>query len=125
MEYRISFTGKFRKDFKRCIKRNYKISLLEEAMLFLRNGEVPSKYLPHKLSGNYEGRWECHIKPDWLLIWKHDDDQKNDNSGENRGHIVIFFSFLQHNPTHRLLIIASTAFRLSPHLKNSYFSFHE
>ncbi|MFN4764653.1 type II toxin-antitoxin system YafQ family toxin [Gillisia sp. Q332] len=30
----------------------------------------------HKLSGNYKGRWECHIKPDWLLIWKQDDTKK-------------------------------------------------
>jgi len=76
MEYQISFTGKFRKDVKRCIKRNYRMSLLEEILLLLRKGELPPKYFPHKLSGNLQDRWECHIKPDWLLIWKQDDDQK-------------------------------------------------
>lgn len=39
--------------------------ILEEA------GTLPSSYSPHKLSGNYSGFWEGHIKPDWLIIWQH------------------------------------------------------
>ena len=39
-------------------------------------GFLSQEYKPHKLSGDYKGRWECHIKSDWLLIWKQDDDQK-------------------------------------------------
>ncbi|MGC4129045.1 MAG: type II toxin-antitoxin system YafQ family toxin [Bergeyella sp.] len=38
-------------------------------------GTLPAKYKPHKLSGNYAGCWECHIKPDWLLIWKQNDNE--------------------------------------------------
>jgi len=39
-------------------------------------GKLPPKYKPHILSGNYSGHWECHIKPDWLLIWLQDDNSK-------------------------------------------------
>ena len=40
------------------------IRLLEEF------GQLPEEYQPHKLSGGYEGYWEAHIKPGWLIIWK-------------------------------------------------------
>jgi mRNA interferase YafQ len=36
-------------------------------------GTLPKKFLPHKLSGQYKDNWECHIEPDWLLIWNIDD----------------------------------------------------
>jgi mRNA interferase YafQ len=75
MDYSVQFTGQFKKDAKRCKKRNYKIPLLENAMRLLREkGEVPPILNPHKLSGNYKGLWECHLTPDWLLIWKQDDE---------------------------------------------------
>ena len=46
------------------------MSLLNELFLELeKNGTVPAKNKPHKLTGNYKGFWECHIQPDWLLIW--------------------------------------------------------
>jgi len=35
----------------------------------LRNGSLPQKYRPHKLKGNWRGKWECHIESDWLLIY--------------------------------------------------------
>lgn len=77
MDFKVEFSGQFRKDARRCEKRNYKIELLEIVMKLLREkGELPSKYKPHKLSGNYSGFWECHLKPDWLLIWKLDADNK-------------------------------------------------
>ena len=72
--YRISFTNQFKKDIKRCQKRNYDFSLIEIVFELLREkGELPSKYKPHKLSGNYLNYWECHIKGDWLIIWLQDD----------------------------------------------------
>ena len=43
--------------------------------MFESTGELPSKYKPHKLSGRYEGKWECHIMSDWLLIWEQYDDE--------------------------------------------------
>lgn len=39
------------------------------------NGILPSQYKPRKLTGNHQNEWECHIKPDWLLIWKELDDE--------------------------------------------------
>ncbi len=42
-------------------------------MLILeKNGTLPKEYKPHKLTGKYKGLWECHIKTDWLLVWKQD-----------------------------------------------------
>jgi mRNA interferase YafQ len=50
--------------------------LLEKAIEILsQTGTLPSTYRPHKLSGTYEGFWECHIKGDWLLIWKQNDTE--------------------------------------------------
>jgi mRNA interferase YafQ len=38
--------------------------------------ELPEIYTHHLLKGNYKEHWECHIKPDWLLIWLQDDESK-------------------------------------------------
>lgn len=77
MNYAARVSGAFKKDYKRVIKRNYDISLLDNAMEILRvHGELPDKYYPHLLRGNYIGYYECHIKPDWLLIWEIDVEQK-------------------------------------------------
>lgn len=74
--YSISFSNKFKKDFKLCKKRGYNISLLEAVIVLLeQSGTLPGVYKPHKLSGNYAGLWECHIKPDWLLIWSQDEKE--------------------------------------------------
>lgn len=75
--YAISFSTQFKKDYKRCIKRNYDISLLEKVLEVLRKeGNLPTKYKPHILSGNYANFWECHIKGDWLMIWFQNDETK-------------------------------------------------
>lgn len=72
--YKITTTNRFEKEVKICSKRGYDISLLKNVMELLEEkGTLPSKYKPHKLSGNYKNCWECHIKPDWLLIWQQND----------------------------------------------------
>ena len=72
--YEVRITKTFRKDTERCRKRGYNMELLKQAIRLLEaEGKLPSSYRPHKLSGNYEGCWECHIKGDWLLIWNQDD----------------------------------------------------
>ncbi len=43
--------------------------------ILIDTGTVPTLYRPHKLSGNHEGEWECHIGPDWLLIWEQNDTE--------------------------------------------------
>jgi mRNA interferase YafQ len=74
--YKISFSNKFKKDYKLCKKRGCDISKLEEVIILLQeNGKLPPKYKAHMLKGHYEGLWECHIKPDWLLVWLQDNQE--------------------------------------------------
>lgn len=62
-------------DLKRIRKRGYKIQKLEDAINMLANGKtLPSKYKDHALIGDYAGHRECHIEPDWLLIYKIEDN---------------------------------------------------
>ena len=68
--YQISTTTKFEKDLVKCIKQGLAIANLEDVVELLEeNGFLPKKYKPHTLHGNWVGHWECHIEPDWLLIW--------------------------------------------------------
>lgn len=72
--YSISFGSKFKRDFKTIQKRGYPLDQMEEVFYLLeKEGKLPLKYIPHKLSGNYIHCWECHIRPDWLLIWEKDE----------------------------------------------------
>lgn len=62
-KYTLNYTGEFRKDLKLCKKRGYNISLFEKVSKLLETtGTLPPEYHPHKLSGKYEGLWECHIQ---------------------------------------------------------------
>ena len=71
----VKYYSKFKKDYKKIQKRGYKIDLLKEVVDKLRKGEqLPEKYQDHWLSGNYKGFKECHIEPDWLLIYKIEND---------------------------------------------------
>jgi len=69
--YEVTAAKQFQKDYKKCIKRGWQIELLDEAVLLLtESGALPPKYKAHILSGDYANYWECHVKPDWLLLWK-------------------------------------------------------
>ena len=69
--YTIKTSGTFEKDFIRCVKRNYHLKPFEDVIAQLETtGRLPAKYKPHKLAGQYKGFWECHVKPDWLVIWR-------------------------------------------------------
>ena len=71
MAYLISTTHQFEKDLKRCIKRGYPMDEFRTVVQLLeRDGRLPEVYQPHMLHGDRQGQWECHIRPDWLLIWK-------------------------------------------------------
>jgi mRNA interferase YafQ len=77
MSFTIGFSGQFKKDVKLCKKRNYDLLLLQTVFDKLKeNGELPAIYRPHILSGNYSGYWECHIKPDWIMLWLQNNDKK-------------------------------------------------
>lgn len=67
---KIRYSSKFKKDFKTIVKRGYDIKLLEEVLnILVQENPLPQKYLDHPLAGNYAGHRECHITPDWLLIY--------------------------------------------------------
>ena len=69
--FRIRPSGKFQKDVKRMQRRGYNMSLLTEVLKLLADGEpLPAKNKDHNLTGNFKGCRECHITPDWLLIYE-------------------------------------------------------
>ena len=74
-KYTVKYTTAFKKDYKRAIKRGLKIELLEQVVALLSMGEpLPDKNRDHDLSGDWVGHRECHILPDWLLIYRIEDD---------------------------------------------------
>ena len=74
-KYTIKTTTQFKKDYKLAQKRHLDLDLLKEIVTKLANGEsLPAKNKDHSLSNNWKGHRECHITPDWLLIYRYDDD---------------------------------------------------
>jgi mRNA interferase YafQ len=77
MNYKIEYSGKFKKDIKLAKKRGLNLSLFKEVVETLENeGNLPAKYKAHILKGDFRGLWECHIQPDWLLIWNQNETIK-------------------------------------------------
>ena len=75
MAYNIKLSTQFKKDYKLIKKRGIDISLLKEVVALLANGEkLEEKYRDHSLTGDYNGFRECHIQPDWLLVYKIQND---------------------------------------------------
>lgn len=73
--YKVKYSNKFKKDVKRCIKRGFPLEALSKVVdLLMKDGQLPPQYRQHKLSGNYDNCWECHIKADWLLVWEEHED---------------------------------------------------
>ena len=71
-----SFTNQFQKDVKGMKKRNKDMQKLKLIMSKLINEEnLEERYRDHKLSGEYKGRRDCHIEPDWVLIYKKTDSE--------------------------------------------------
>ncbi len=72
---RIRYSSRFKKDYKSIVKRGYDTKLFEEVLsILVQEKTLPQKYLDHPLAGNYFGHRECHITPDWLLIYKIEKD---------------------------------------------------
>jgi mRNA interferase YafQ len=75
--YHLKITTKFKKDFKLCEKRGYDLDLFDKVLdIIIIPEKLSSNFKQHQLKGNYANHWECHIKPDWLLIWFQDDENK-------------------------------------------------
>lgn len=69
------YTNKFKKDLKKIRRRKKDTEELRTVMLELgKNRGLDPKYQDHKLGGKWKGRRECHIEPDWLLIYKIEDE---------------------------------------------------
>lgn len=68
--YDVRMTSKYSKSYKKMRRRGMDMALLDNVVDHLRHGKtLPPKYKDHALSGNYKGFRECHIKPDWLLVY--------------------------------------------------------
>ena len=70
MTYKVIWTSKFKKDYKLAMKRGFEIKLLDNVIRSLAKGEkLSEKHKDHELTGNWKGFRECHIEPDWILIY--------------------------------------------------------
>ena len=76
MKYEVIPTSKFKKELKKMKMRGFDVTLLKNVVKKLANGEsLPIKNNAQRLSGSYSDYYECHIKPDWLLIYQFIDDK--------------------------------------------------
>ena len=67
----VVLTNQFKKDIKLAVKRNYDLNLLDEVVNTLASQQpLDPKHKNHALKGAYSGLMECHITPDWLLVYK-------------------------------------------------------
>ena len=74
--YKVKPSNKFKKDLRRVEKRGYDIRLITDVIIMLSEGKpLPAKYNDHPLKGDKKGLRDCHITPDWLLIYEIDDDK--------------------------------------------------
>lgn len=72
-KYKVKQSARFSKDVKRAYKRGMNIRLLQDVISMLANGEqLPAKNKDHALTGNWSGYRECHIQPNWLLVYRID-----------------------------------------------------
>ncbi len=71
MRYEVKYTNQFKKDLKLAKKQNKDLDKLFDVVNILADGgTLDAKYRDHELSGNYKGTRECHIEPDWLLVYE-------------------------------------------------------
>ena len=76
MKYTVRYSNLFKKSFKKCLKRGCKQDDFRKVLSILAEfGSLPPEYRPHKLKGKYKECWECHINPDWLLVWEQYDTE--------------------------------------------------
>ncbi|MCH5188355.1 MAG: type II toxin-antitoxin system YafQ family toxin [Oscillospiraceae bacterium] len=74
-KYTVKATSQFKRNYKRALKRGLNMELLQGIVRLLADGEpLPEKNNDHRLDGNWSGHRECHIEPDWLLIYRIEND---------------------------------------------------
>ena len=70
MSKQVTWTNQFKKDYKLAMKRGLPIGELDNVIRMLAESDsLPEKYKDHELSGNWKGFRECHVQPNWLLIY--------------------------------------------------------
>ena len=75
--YELFASNKFKRDFKKCKRQNKNLQKLEATLTLLTASEpLPISRRDHNLTGNYANHRECHIEPDWLLIYRINEDEK-------------------------------------------------
>jgi mRNA interferase YafQ len=73
--YQIEITNRFKRSLDLSFRRNLDLRLLKEVVHVLAKGEkLDTKYRTHTLTGYKTTIWECHVKPDWLLLWQQMDN---------------------------------------------------
>ena len=74
MKYKVKYTSQFKKELKAVVKRGYDHNEIQHVIDLIAEGtnasELCSKYKDHSLKGKWSGYRECHIRPDWLLIYE-------------------------------------------------------
>ena len=76
MALHVRYSSRFKKDVKLCAKRHHGLERLQKIVDILRIPETPPpKNFDHNLTGNYSGYRECHIAPDWLLIYRYHENE--------------------------------------------------
>jgi mRNA interferase YafQ len=74
--FELQVTNQFKKSVDLSYSRNFNLDLLFEVIeLLAQDKPLPAKNHAHQLKGQYVGIWECHIKPDWLLMWQENRDK--------------------------------------------------
>jgi mRNA interferase YafQ len=74
-KYKVRVTSAFKRDYKRAKKRGKNMTLLKDVIMQLAMGQTLAKsQRDHELTGNFIGYRECHIQPDWVLIYRVEDD---------------------------------------------------
>lgn len=76
MKYEIVPSNQFRKDLKLAQKRGYDLDKIKRVIRTLADGDaLEARYRDHRLTGDYNGFRECHIQPDWLLVYQIDGER--------------------------------------------------
>lgn len=85
MNLKVIWTSRFKKDYKLAIKRNLNIELLDDVIRMLAAGQtLPEEYNDHQLTGNLKDYRECHIQPDWLLMYRIEKKHSCSYTAKNR-----------------------------------------
>lgn len=88
---RVKFTSRFKKDYKLIKRQGKSTDKLEAVILMLSNEEaLPESMHDHELVGNYRGHRECHLEPDWLLIYRIDHNELTLTAVRTGSHTDLF-----------------------------------